>query len=54
MSYARSPFKALSQTIAAIGLFTMAGGAVALAGECPGRQNAGRRPSGRGFQAVSA
>ena len=46
MSYARSPFKALSQTIAAIGLFTMAGGAVALAGECPGgKMQADVRPA---------
>jgi len=46
MSYARSPFKALCQTIAAIGLFTMAGGAVALAGECPGgKMQADVRPA---------
>ena len=51
MSNARSPFKTISQTIAAIGLFTMAGSAVAARRRVPRRKNAGRRPSHRGLQA---
>jgi quercetin dioxygenase-like cupin family protein len=46
MSNSRSALKTISQAIAAIGLFTIAGSAVARAGECPaGKMKADVRPT---------
>jgi quercetin dioxygenase-like cupin family protein len=46
MSHSRSALKTISQAIAAIGVFTIAGSPVALAGECPaGKMKADVRPA---------